>query len=207
MAAARAGSASGSRWFKSPLVMALLCVIPVAAIGYHFLPTSSKPVDGTLTASTPPPNSSINSYPANASPAPPPMRDGSAPHHPRPSQPAGSHVDGSAATLGSSHESTPSVPPGSIAFSGQVINARTNDYIAHARVIVFLDGRPSSEQFTDSRGRFFFNLGEIPKGTGGLLYSSAPNFTTLKRNFVITGSSMSYDLPLQPANAASSSRH
>jgi hypothetical protein len=40
-----------------------------------------------------------------------------------------------------------------------------------------------------------------------LLYSSAPNFTTLKRNFVITGSSMSYDLPLQPANAASSSRH
>jgi hypothetical protein len=52
----------------------------------------------------------------------------------------------------------------------------------------------------------FFNLGEIPMGTGGLLYSSAPNFTTLKRNFVITNSSMSYAFPFQPTDATSSRR-
>jgi hypothetical protein len=97
------------------------------------------------------------------------------------------------------------MPPAPTTCTSVLCRAPTNDYIRRARVIVFLDGRPSSE-FTDSRGRFFFNLGEIPNGTGGLLYSSAPNFTTLKRNFVITGSSMNYAFPFQPIAATSSRR-
>ena len=248
--AAMAGSSparSGSRWFKSPLVLAMLGFIPVVFLGYHFLAISSKP---TEVANSAPPA-------LNGSPSATPPSDillgtgggggttGGGGTHPRTSHRANHSSDnlGSVATsapttassrpdfsptisatpppsrqtnpaptpIGPSPQSIPSpqrqtVPPGSIAFSGQVYNSQTNYPVYRARVIIFLDGRPSIEQYTDYQGRFFFNLGQIPIGTGGLVYTSAADFVTLKRNFTVTQSSMTNDLPLQPLASARSRR-
>jgi TIR domain len=226
-------ASSGSRWFKSPLVMAMLGFIPVVFLGYHFLWSSSKPVEVANSEPSPRTANGVHAQSMESGSAPlttAPGTVGAAPglSHPRTSKRPSHPADNLGGSDGPSQAGSPNVEatlpprvpinpprtdpplrqagppqrqtisPGAIAFSGQVYNARTNFPVYHARVIVFLDGRPSTEQYTDFQGRFFFNLGQVPVGTGGLVYSSAPNFVTLKRNFAVTQSSISYDLPLQP---------
>jgi hypothetical protein len=87
-----------------------------------------------------------------------------------------------------------------VTYSGQVLNARTKEFVPDARVTVNLEsGRAPLQGFTDSRGGFTFDLGEIQKGTLGKVYVHADNFGVLEKNFVVEGSTAHDEFRLEPA--------
>jgi hypothetical protein len=84
-------------------------------------------------------------------------------------------------------------------YSGQVLNARTKEFVPDARVTVNLEsGRAPLEGFTDSRGGFTFNLGETKKGTLGKVYVHADNFGVLEKIFVVEDSRAHDEFRLEP---------
>jgi hypothetical protein len=93
------------------------------------------------------------------------------------------------------------IPPNEVRviYSGQVLNARTREFVSDARVTVSLDsGRAPLEGFTDSRGGFTFSLGEMQKGTLGKVYVRADNFGILEKNFVVEDSTVHDEFRLEP---------
>jgi hypothetical protein len=86
-----------------------------------------------------------------------------------------------------------------VTYSGQVLNARTKEFVSDARVTVNLEsGRAPLEGFTDSKGGFTFNLGETKKGTLGKVYVHADNFGVLEKNFVVEDSTAHDEFRLEP---------
>jgi hypothetical protein len=89
-------------------------------------------------------------------------------------------------------------PP--VIFTGQVLNARTREFVPDVRITVVLDGGAGPfEQYTDSHGNFSFHLDNVKRGTQGRIYLNAPNYGVVEKNFVITDFSMHDELRLEPS--------
>ena len=87
-----------------------------------------------------------------------------------------------------------------VIFTGQVLNARTREFVPDARVTLVLDsGAGPFEQYTDSQGNFSFHLDNVKRGTQGRIYLNAPNYGFVEKNFVISDFSMHDELRLEPS--------
>ncbi len=86
-----------------------------------------------------------------------------------------------------------------VTFSGQVLDARTGEFVHDAQVTLALDGGAGPlERYTDSNGSFSLGLGKVKLGSQGRIYVHAKGFKLMEKNFVITDALVHGELRLEP---------